>query len=721
MKQLNVDLENCYGIKRLKMQFDFSMTRAYAIYAPNGSMKSSFANTFQDVASGSDSHDRVFTSRVNKRVIKDENGADLLKENVFVITPYDERFSHTEKTSTLLVNAVLRKEFEELYAEVDKNTATLLKALKEQSGSKRDWEKEVSSVLTNGAHKFHSALTQFAQELTGEETAAFVDIPYDVVFNDKVMELLGKEDVRSAIESYVKKFNELLAASTYFKKGTFNYHNAGIVAKSLASNGFFDAKHSIGLNADQKIEITSAKELENLIASEKEKISDDKDLRKKFEEIEKLITKNEAVRDFDTYLASHEEILAELADIVAFKKKVLISYLLARIEPFNALIGALKNAEKRGLEIEIQASKESTQWEAVIDIFNKRFSVPFKVEAKNRTSIVLGKETLLSLSFRFEDGEENTDVDKQSLMKVLSTGEKKALYILNIIFETEARKIAGQSTLLLVDDIADSFDYKNKYAIIQYLKELSEEDCFRQLILTHNFDFFRTVESRFVRRTHCLMVSKDGAGITLEPAVGIRNVFIHDWKPNFFGDPKKRIASIPFMRNLIEYTRGEGDVQFEELTCLLHWKADTATFDHAKLDAIYNGLFGTNGTSGEGGRPIVESIREQAQVCLGAPMGINFENKVVLSIAIRLELENFMVGKINDAVFVAGIRGNQTVKLQLKFEEIFPLERTSLDVIRQVIVMTPENIHLNSFMYEPIMDMSDEHLRRLYQDILNLK
>ena len=35
--------------------------------------------------------------------------------------------------------------------------------------------------------------------------------------------------------------------------------------------------------------------------------------------------------------------------------------------------------------------------------------------------------------------------------------------------------------------------------------------------------------------------------------------------------------------------------------------------------------------------------------------------------------------------------------------------------------MTPENIHLNSFMYEPIMDMSDEHLRQLYSDVLNLK
>jgi hypothetical protein len=41
MKQLKIELENCYGIKKMQFQFDFSSGRAYAIYAPNGSMKSS--------------------------------------------------------------------------------------------------------------------------------------------------------------------------------------------------------------------------------------------------------------------------------------------------------------------------------------------------------------------------------------------------------------------------------------------------------------------------------------------------------------------------------------------------------------------------------------------------------------------------------------------------------------------------------------------------------
>jgi hypothetical protein len=34
--------------------------------------------------------------------------------------------------------------------------------------------------------------------------------------------------------------------------------------------------------------------------------------------------------------------------------------------------------------------------------------------------------------------------------------------------------------------------------------------------------------------------------------------------------------------------------------------------------------------------------------------------------------------------------------------------------------MATENIHVNSFMYEPILDMSEEHLRKLYQDVAAL-
>lgn len=720
MKTVSIDLENCYGIKKLQAEFDFSKAKACAVYAPNGSMKSSLAQTFQDVADGVASKDRIFPARACRREIKDEAGADLPKEGVLVVRPYDEVLGHSPKTSTLLVNPALRQEYEALHADIDAAKETLLKALKEQSGSRRDIEKELSSTFTARDDQFYVALNRIKDEIAALPDAPLATVTYDVVFDDKVLALLATDEAKAAIQDYIKKYNELLAASTYFKKGTFNYYNAATVAKQLADNGFFEAKHSVTLNADAKLEITSQKELEELIAKEKDAISNDEELKRKFAKLDKLIQRNVTVRDFEAYLLNHEELLVRLGNVPAFKEDVWKSYLKVRLEPFQDLLNKYQAAQTRRKEIEEQAAKERTQWEEVIDMFNDRFFVPFKLEAVNRLSVILGQEPMLSLDFTFEDGTDKAAVDRSSLMQALSTGEKKAFYVLNILFEIEVRKKAQQETLIIVDDIADSFDYKNKYAIIQYLMDIAEDPHFKQIILTHNFDFYRTIQSRFVRYPDCFMASKTAAGLVLEQAAGIQNVFVKDWKPNFAAEPKKKIACIPFMRNLIEYTKDAADPDFVKLTSLLHWKADSDQITISDLDVIFNRLFGQNVASAEGAKTVIALIEDEASGCLKAAEGINFENKIVLAMSIRLIAERFMVKRINDPAFVAGIDSNQTPKLLKKFRELFSTELKTLRILQRVALMTPENIHLNSFMYEPILDMSDGHLRKLYGEVIML-
>ncbi|MFI8981932.1 hypothetical protein [Ectopseudomonas khazarica] len=720
MKTVSIDLENCYGIKKLQAEFDFSKAKACAVYAPNGSMKSSLAQTFQDVADGVASKDRIFPARACRREIKDEAGADLPKEGVLVVRPYDEVLGHSPKTSTLLVNPALRQEYEALHADIDAAKETLLKALKEQSGSRRDIEKELSSTFTARDDQFYVALNRIKDEIAALPDAPLATVAYDVVFDDKVLALLATDEAKAAIQDYIKKYNELLAASTYFKKGTFNYYNAATVAKQLADNGFFEAKHSVTLNADAKLEITSQKELEELIAKEKDEISNDEELKRKFAKLDKLIQRNVTVRDFEAYLLNHEELLVRLGNVPAFKEDVWKSYLKVRLEPFQDLLNKYQAAQTRRKEIEEQAAKERTQWEEVIDMFNDRFFVPFKLEAVNRLSVILGQEPMLSLDFTFEDGTDKAAVDRSSLMQALSTGEKKAFYVLNILFEIEVRKKAQQETLIIVDDIADSFDYKNKYAIIQYLMDIAEDPHFKQIILTHNFDFYRTIQSRFVRYPDCFMASKTAAGLVLEQAAGIQNVFVKDWKPNFAAEPKKKIACIPFMRNLIEYTKDAADPDFVKLTSLLHWKADSDQITISDLDVIFNRLFGHNVASAEGAKTVIALIEDEASGCLKAAEGINFENKIVLAMSIRLTAERFMVKRINDPAFVAGIDSNQTPKLLKKFRELFSTELKTLRILQRVALMTPENIHLNSFMYEPILDMSDGHLRKLYGEVIML-
>lgn len=115
-------------------------------------------------------------------------------------------------------------------------------------------------------------------------------------------------------------------------------------------------------------------------------------------------------------------------------------------------------------------------------------------------------------------------------------------------------------------------------------------------------------------------------------------------------------------------------------------------------------------------------IYELANVIINEPQRerMELEDKIILSIAIRLKVEKFMIEKIADDDFVSGIKSNQTQKLSAKFKKMFEKDTDVFAIIDKVNLMTPENIHINSFMYEPILDMSNDYLRNLYKDVLGL-
>src|SRR3546814_18376484 len=74
-------------------------------------------------------------------VVVDDKGAELEPESILVVRPYDEDFHSSEKTSTLLVNAALRKDYEKLNAGVEEAKGLFLAAMKEQYGAKRSDER----------------------------------------------------------------------------------------------------------------------------------------------------------------------------------------------------------------------------------------------------------------------------------------------------------------------------------------------------------------------------------------------------------------------------------------------------------------------------------------------------------------------------------------------------------------------------------------------------
>lgn len=718
MKHLKVNLEHCYGINMLVHDFDFTKSHTCAVYASNGLMKSSFAKTFRDVGNGLKPQDVMFPSHATVCQISSDNN-DISRDQLFVIESYNSGFK-SDRMSTLLVNKNLKERYDKVHQGIDDKKVELLEELIKLSGLRKGVEQEISEIFTGSDNQFLRVMTDIENRVLDDTDAELSDISYREISNDKVIAFLATKDFKQKLEEYVNKYDELIDASRYFKKGVFSHNNAAIIAKNLADNGFFEAMHSVSLNTeDNAREVKTSRELELVIKEEKKAILNDPGLLKRFEEIDKALQANEDLRRFRDYLLEHMKIIPALKDIVSFQQTLWIDYIKECREMYRNLLDEYKKGKSELATIAKQAKEENTLWRDVVDEFNRRFIVPFKLEIQNQEDVIL-KQEVPSVAFLFEYAGEVTETDEGTLSRVLSSGEQKALYLLNIIFEVEARKKENVETLFVIDDIADSFDYKNKYAIVEYLKEISEEEKFYQIILTHNFDFFRTVESRgIVDYNNCFFVERTDTEIKVSKASYIRNPFT-SWMQGL-SDDKKLVASISFVRNLIEYTQGRNS-DYEKLASLLHIKPDSSSICKRDLQGIYKRVFPNLPLDLENkDKGMLELIYELADQCLISSEGINLEDKVVLAIAIRLSADRFMIDKLNDGSVSSE---NQTGVLLQKFKDKFnnqDSESAHLKLLKRVNLMTPENIHLNAFMYEPILDMSCEQLKNLYGEVKQLQ
>lgn len=709
MKKLNIKLENCFGIEKLHHEFDFSSCRSVAIYAPNGMMKTSFAKTFEALSLGESPRENLYNKKSLAEITTDTTVID--SGEIIVIKSF-ETINTDKSVSSLLVDENSKVDYDEIYTDILKQKNVLISKLNKLSGIKQiDLENKLLADFKET--DFFTFLSEYNFDDNDED---FAEIKMNEVFENDVLLFLAKPDVIQNINNYTEKYNHLLENSKYFKKGIFSPSKADNIAKTLSKENFFKANHKIRLDGDD-VEISNDEDFKTKLEEERKDILENHELVK----IENEIKKASVIR-FREILEEFDIIIPELYDLESFKMKLWKSYLFKEQSFIEDLNVKFSEGKQRLSQIEDLANTQRTSWEDVIEKFEDRFFVPFTAIIVNKSSVVLGKSSP-NILFLFEDTTtgEKREIKRDDIegVNILSQGEKRALYILNVMFNIEARKKENKKTLFIVDDIADSFDYKNKYAIIQYLKDISEHELFYQIILTHNFDFFRSVENRNIATYKNLFLTyKSSNNIELVGAKGIKNPFIKDWKGNL-NDPKKLIASITFVRNIIEYTKGEDDEDYLTLTYILHWRLENQTIFISHLKEIFEKLFvGIDFKSElDLNTKVVDVIFNEAELCLEAPEGINLENKLIFSIAIRLYAEKYMWSKVSNQTMINGSTGKLFARFKKEYEGIYDKEIKILD---EVNLITPENIHLNSFMFEPILDLSDVHLKKLYQKVKEL-
>ncbi len=730
MNKLKIELQHCYGIKKLNHEFDFSNFKTTIIYAGNGIMKTSFAKTFNNLAAKKKPCDQLDDSLIPIYNVLDESGVQINSEEILVIKPYsEEAFNSEDKILTLLANKETREKYLIIYKEIEALKKAVLPGLKKISGSSNYEEEILSTFSYLEKQNIFEIFDQIIPKVKSSKDT--FNFKYNEIFDKggKVKEFIREK--YNLLLQYSGKYDDLITKSSFFsKKGNniFGTSEAKELNKSLGGNEYFVAGHELLLKSHGNI--SNKKKFTEIIEEEIAKVFNDDDLKQLFKEIDDALEKNKDLVAFKKVIEKDNSILLKLSDYEEFRQDVWYSFL-KQIEVGLEQLIELYNRKKPELEAIIKEAKDGqSAWQEAIDEFENRFvGMPFTLKINNKADAVLNEQTP---TIDFFCGDKKID-RKKLLDDVLSQGERRAFYLLNVIFEIKSRQMQGQRTLFIIDDIADSFDYKNKYAIVEYLKDLSKEDNFYSIILTHNFDFFRTIQSRILseefKRSHSFIAEKLNGEIKLIDA-GSRNVTdpFSTWKAGANNNEKHLIACIPFVRNLIEFKAGKTD-EYKLLTHILHHKnrdgAIEATLDINISDLelpFSNTLSGISFTFPDKTKKIAKIIEEQITAIKEAKNSdsIVLEDKIILAIGIRLKAEGYMWSKVTNQ---SPIKGSQTGELFGRYKQDFKdkeIHKGAIETLESVIIMTPENIHLNSFMYEPILDMGIDELKNLHDKVCDL-
>jgi hypothetical protein len=681
-------------------------------------MKSSFAKTFEQLSLGKQPSEERYQKQSSWRVEAD--GQNLAAESIYVLKADMDLQAEISAVTDILVKPEQKERYDRLVVDLEAQRQRLLNALQRTSKlPKKEIEKQLPVDF-----EAPDLLTAIKQGLNHEADPSLSVFSYNTIFDPKAIQLILSDDFQSKAREFNQRYEELFATEkTIYTKGQFNPARAEAAFDGLKKEKFFDVGHRVQLRGDR--ESLDQASLDQRILELHTGIDSDQALQRLRKDLSKT-AQTRAFTDLIESLNNHQfDYLGQhtrLENERSFRQDLWINYLhqspeaTAYRDEHDAICEEIAAIEREAAEV-------VPAWEQAVSRFNRRFvNMPFRLKVANQAEAALGKEAA-RLLFVFEEAGQNPIEWSKGEVKTLSQGERRAMHILSFIFEVESRKQSGRSTVFICDDPADSFDYKNKHAIVQYLEDLTKVDHFYQIILTHNFDLFRTL-ARFVHRDRCFSaVRSSGNVIRLQKFEGISNIFIKMWKPMIATSDPVMLASIPFTRNLIEYTAGQDNDDYKRLTSLLHWKENTETIAVGEYFGIYNRLFHTDHSESDTRKVYDLFLSEASSICTEMEHDeLKLENKVLISIATRIQAERFMTQELrrlkSEPNYWCAMK-SQFGALLGEYKEHDP-EPANIEVLEGVGITVSSNIHLNSFMYEPILDLSVEHLCWLYRTIGDL-
>lgn len=711
---------NVYGIKEMKNTNLINGNTL--IYAPNGVMKTSFSDGIRDIINGDMPKDVFANPKILSEFELENNGVPVSSNDsnfsidafVFNANDYSNDIFSDSRIGALVMSNSLKVKYKttlDKYQRVKHDFNLLIS--KNILGRKKEEENDFN-FLSNvfGSNDFVEVLDSLP-DLDEYTEDYYKNIIYLDLFNEKVEPIISSSEFVDKCSNY-NLYIDVELDREVFNSG-FTFDSLQKLLKEFNTNKFFKAGHKVILKTKGEMGET---ELSDYIDGIVKKVYGSSEAQKLFNEAKSVLDKNANTRKLITTIKENPRHLKEFSNLITFKKKVVFSKMNGYKEYIEKLKKELEEYKKVLEEIVNEAKQTTETWKKVLDNYNSRFIAnKFDVEIENLKDAVLDLQPPI---FKRKIKGTNQEITTE-IFERFSSGEKRAVLILNLMFEVELRK--NKQFTLVLDDVSDSFDYKNKYAIIECLKDFSEYSNIQLIILTHNFDFYRSLRIALKDTLQSKLLAYANKGqVTLYDA---RQKHYEDysyysnWKNN--GKLIDVISIVPFLRNIIQLEQNSNDPDYKELTNLLHYNI---ALENKKFSDFGTIMIKYNiKTTFDLNQNYLLSIKIKAEEIISSRNinETNLQEKVLLGIFIRLFTDKYMwnkyVEKHGADPQVADEKNQSRYLYNLISNDINESKRK---ILLTAFTVAPSFIHINSFMFEPLIDVGTEKLIDISKKILTL-
>lgn len=693
-------VENAFGIKslHLNLENDKKMYQEL-IYSKNGSFKTSFSNTLYNLSNGT--LENVFDRLTDEKAILDisilENGKEIKNfDNRFVVFSREIYEQHSkllsdysseletltiDKKNSEYINELLTEETIEIKLQID----NYLKG----TGLNFEILLDMFSNLEDG---YLDRIIQLLNTIINHEAQDISEINIKKIYQ-KAYDIVDQSEFQSKISNYIQILENKINAQLFDKN--FNENNCLQFINNVDKAKYLSETKSRGLFLKDKV-YYDIDEVKKIFEEEIKKISKDPEIIEQSKEITKLMG---TAKESEFLKESIQKNPLFVKQLSAGRKNILLSYLKSSSIDYNYWLEVVKKAKKELNNVLKIAQDKQTNFERAIEIYKNRFHPIFDIKIVNKAESMLGIKTP-TITF-YHNRYCEIPVSETKLSQILSSGEKTTLNILKFIVEYENCK--KYHPFIILDDIVETFDYSNRYAFMEYINDLVNLDV-PTIVMTHNFEFYRTVSKRIPKLRKSIASANSNGVVDIQTNNRINKNMENVLKCSNIYD---FFCAIPYLREiktiLLEDTK--------TLDSCLHYKENTSKLQIKDIllqfpsNAIKSLKIDENDI-------YMEKLFEIADNLSGFD-DFDIVKKTILSLSCRLLIERKIIA--NNFNLLTNINTNQTAQLlDLYGEKLFPNVKKYLEAVQ---LSTPEFIHANAFMYEPLIDINGKYLFELYNQI----